>query len=256
MIELFSLKGKTALITGGSQGIGRAITLAFAEMGADTIIINFRSGVEKAIQTKADAEKFGAKVLLWQFDLANKDVKSAWTSFAEANDCQADILVANASAQPRGVLDDICACDVDETMSVNVRSTIELIQAVVPVMKDRGWGRILNIGSVNQVRPSKQLPVYAASKAALINLVKNFATTLAPFGITINNLAPGVIGTARNDKVLSDETFKKDIESKIPVGKIGEPVDCAGTALLLCSDAGRYITGADYFVDGGFSLFM
>ena len=256
MIELFSLKGKTALITGGSQGIGRAITLAFAEMGAKTIVINFRSSVEKAIQTKADAERFGAKVLLWQFDLANANVKEAWTSFADENNCHADILVANASAQPRGVLDDICACDVVETMSVNVRSTIELIQAVIPVMKNRKWGRILNIGSVNQVRPSKQLPVYASSKAALINLVKNFATTLAPFGITINNLAPGVIGTARNDKVLSDEAFKKDIESKIPLGKIGEPVDCAGTALLLCSDAGRYITGADYFVDGGFSLFM
>ena len=96
--------------------------------------------------------------------------------------------------------------------------------------------------------------IYAASKSGLVNLVKNLAPRFAPFGITINNLAPGAIATARNVEALADEKYKKIVESNIPLGFVGNPDDCAGTALLLCSDAGRYITGADYFVDGGLSL--
>lgn len=96
--------------------------------------------------------------------------------------------------------------------------------------------------------------VYAATKAGLVNLVKNLAPRLAPMGITINNLAPGAIATARNKDALADAEYRKAVESNIPLGYVGEAEDCAGAALLLCSDAGRYITGADYFVDGGLSL--
>ncbi len=139
-------------------------------------------------------------------------------------------------------------------MNVNVRASLELIQCCVPHMESKGWGRIVTLGSVQQNRPSKQMIVYAASKAAQLSMVKNLAWQLGNKGITINNLAPGVIGTVRNEEVLSNEVFKTKIVKNIPLGYIGEPDDLASMALLLCSDAGRYISGADIFVDGGMSL--
>ena len=251
--ELFNLKGKTALVTGGGQGIGRAITLALAEYGAD-VVINYRSHSKLAEQTAAGAEKFGVKAHLWQFDLVRADVGKAWGEFSEANGVPADILVANASMQVRAPYDQVTDEDFEAQINVNLRSTLRLIKEVVPHMSKNHWGRILNIGSVQQARPHKDMCVYAASKAGLVNLVKNLAPRLAPMGITINNLAPGAIATARNVDALADADYKKAVESNIPLGYVGTAEDCAATALLLCSDAGRYITGADFFVDGGFSL--
>ena len=253
MKELFNIKGKTALITGGGQGIGRSITLALAEFGAD-VIINYRSNIALAEETKKAAEAFGVKAYLWQFDLANDNIKEAWQNFAESNSLSPEILVANASLQYRAAWDEVTFEQFNAQMNVNLRSTLALIQLLQPDMKSRGWGRILTIGSVQQERPHKDMCIYAASKSGLVNLVKNLAPRFAPFGITINNLAPGAIATARNVEALADEKYKKIVESNIPLGFVGNPDDCAGTALLLCSDAGRYITGADYFVDGGLSL--
>jgi NAD(P)-dependent dehydrogenase (short-subunit alcohol dehydrogenase family) len=121
-------------------------------------------------------------------------------------------------------------------------------------MQGRRWGRILTIGSVQQVRPHPAMLVYSATKSALVNLVRNLAPQLAPDGITVNNLAPGAIVTGRNEQVLADETYRRQVLAKIPAGYIGEPGDCAGLAVLLCSEAGRYITGQDLFVDGGMGL--
>ena len=239
MKELFNLKGKTALVTGGGQGIGRAITLALAEFGAD-VVVNFRGNEKLAEQTASDARKFGAKALLWKFDLARADAGAEWKKFSEENACPADILVANASMQVRAPFDEVTDEDFEAQINVNLRSTLRLIREVVPHMAQNRWGRILNIGSVQQARPHRDMCVYAATKAGLVNLVKN--------------LAPGAIATARNKDALADAEYRKVVESNIPLGYVGEAEDCAGAALLLCSDAGRYITGADYFVDGGLSL--
>jgi NAD(P)-dependent dehydrogenase (short-subunit alcohol dehydrogenase family) len=251
--QLFDLSGKTALITGGGQGIGKAITLALAEYGAN-VIINYRSNSVLAEETAKEAASCGVKAFLWQFDLVSEDVKGAWSDFVGANRCPPDILIANASLQIRKNWDEISRDELLQQLHINLCSTLQLIQGVVPYMKQSGWGRILNIGSVQQVRPHRQLCVYAASKSALVNLVRNLAPQLAPFGITINNLAPGAIATGRNGAVLADADYRKEVEAKIPMGFIGLPDDCAALALLMCSDAGRYITGADYMVDGGMGL--
>ena len=251
--KLFDLTGKTALVTGGSQGIGKAIVLALAENGAD-VVINYRSNQSLAEQTACEAAQYGRKIWLWPFDLESEQVLEAYRDFAETNNCHADILVANASVQIRKKWDEITNVEFAQQININLRSTLQLIQGVVPHMRQCGWGRILNIGSVQQVRPHNQMCIYAASKSALVNLVKNLAPQLAPFGITVNNLAPGVIATGRNEDALSDPDYKKTIEAKIPSGYIGQPEDCAALALLLCSDAGRYITGVDYLVDGGMGL--
>ena len=251
--QLFDLTGKTALVTGGGQGIGKAIVQALAENGAH-VIINYRSNRYLAEQTASEVAQYGKKIWLWPFDLESEHVLEAYQDFAETNKCHADILVANASVQIRRKWDEINSVEFAQQINVNLRSTLQLIQSVVPRMRQCGWGRILNIGSVQQVRPHNQMCIYAASKSALVNLVKNLAPQLAPFGITVNNLAPGVIATGRNEDALSDPDYKKTIEAKIPSGYIGQPEDCAALALLLCSNAGRYITGVDYPVDGGMGL--
>jgi len=251
--QRFNLTGKTALVTGGGQGIGRAIVHALAENGAH-VIINYRSNQSLAEQTASEIASYGNKVWLWPFDLESEQVPAAFHDFVEKHHCPPDMLVANASVQIRKKWDEINPDEFAQQINVNLRSTLQLIQCVVPHMQQRGWGRILTIGSVQQIRPHNQMAIYAASKSALVNLVKNLATQLASFGITINNLAPGAIATGRNEEALAMPEYKKTVESKIPAGYIGQPEDCAALALLLCSDAGRYITGADYPVDGGMGL--
>lgn len=252
--KLFDLSSKTALVTGGGQGIGKAIALALAEYGAN-IIINYRSNAERAEETARLVSAYGVQCWLWPLDLAEDNIKEKFNQFITENNCKVDILVANASVQIRKPWDEVTSDEFATQVNVNLRSTLNLVQGVVPHMKEQKWGKILNIGSVQQARPHKDMCVYAASKSGLVNLVKNLAVQLAPFGINVNNLAPGVISTARNKTVLANPEYREAVLQKIPLGFAGIPSDCAALSLLLCSDAGKYITGGDFFVDGGMSLF-
>lgn len=251
--QLFDIAGKTALITGAGQGIGRSIALALAEHGAN-IVLNYRSNQALAEKTLREVKALGVQTWLWKYDLLSETVASDFARFRNEIGFKIDILVLNASIQIRKQWNEVTISEFDAQMTVNVRSSLELIQACVPDMEQQAWGRIVALGSVQQYRPSKQMIVYAASKAAQLNMVKNLAWLLGGKGITVNNLAPGVIGTIRNEEVLANEVFKSKIEKNIPLGYIGEPNDLASMALLLCSNAGRYITGADIVVDGGMSL--
>ena len=165
-----------------------------------------------------------------------------------------DILVLNASVQIRKAWDKITPEEYRKQLDVNLGSSVCLIQQCVPGMRERHWGRILTIGSVQQVRPHPEMLIYSATKSALVNVVRSLAPQLDKDGITINNLAPGAIATGRNEEVLAKPAYREKVLAKIPAGYVGEPQDCAGLAVLLCSEAGRYITGTDYFVDGGMSL--
>jgi len=251
--DMFNLTGKTALVTGSSQGIGRSIALALAENGAN-ILLNYRSNRQLAEETKREIVACGVKCWLWEYDLQSDTITHDFTLFREEHDISIDILVLNASVQIRKEWNKVTHDDFNSQMNVNVRASLELIQCCVPDMQAKRWGRIVTLGSVQQYRPSKQMIVYAASKAAQRNMVKTLAWQLGQKGITINNLAPGVIDTARNKEALADESFKKNFESRIPLATIGESRDLAAMALLLCSDAGRYITGDDILVDGGLNI--
>lgn len=251
--HLFNVKGKTALVTGASQGIGRSVALALAEHGAN-VVINYRSNRALAEQVQAEIQAMGVEAWLWEYDLLSDSITADFNRLREELGFQIDILVLNASIQIRKPWNEVTIEEFDAQMRVNVRASLELIQCCVPHMEAAHWGRIVTLGSVQQARPSKQMIVYAASKAAQMNMVTNLAWLLGSKGITVNNLAPGVIGTVRNQEVLANPTFKTNIEKHIPVGYIGEPNDLASMALLLCSDAGRYISGADIFVDGGMRL--
>lgn len=251
--NLFNLKGKTALVTGGSQGIGKAISLAFAEYGAD-VVINYRSGKGLAEQTYAEITAMGVKCSVIQCDLSQLDSAKTISGFLRENNLEIDILVLNASVQVRKSWNEITPEEYELQLNTNFRASLFLVQELYPSMQKKNWGRILTVGSVQQIRPHQQMIVYAASKVAQVSLVKSLAPQIAPFGVTINNLAPGAIATGRNEEVLADRNYKTLIESKIPVGYVGEAYDCASLALLLCSNASRYITGQDMFVDGGMGL--
>lgn len=253
MKELLNLVGKRALVTGSSQGIGRAIAIALAEFGAD-VMVHCARDVAKAEAVRAEVEGYGSRSKITVADLADPGAADKIHAETLAALGAVDILVLNASVQIRKPWQEITPDEYRRQIDVNLGASIWLIQKFAPAMQSRRWGRILTIGSVQEVRPHPAMLVYSATKAAVENLARNLAPQLAPDGVTINNLAPGAIATGRNEQVLADESYRRQLLTKIPAGYVGEPVDCAGLAVLLCSEAGRYITGQDLFVDGGMGL--
>jgi glucose 1-dehydrogenase len=249
----FDLRGKNALVTGSGQGIGRVIALTLAEYGANVMIHCLHEG-EHPEKVATKIKEYGVHAGIITCDLAGNTAVETISRQCQEQIGTIDILVVNASVQVRKNWMEIQEEDFDKQIKVNWWRSLELIQQMVPDMARNKWGRILTIGSVQQEKPHPQMITYAATKSALVNMVKNLALQLAKDGITVNNLAPGVILTPRNEQVLADEAYRQTVQAKIPVGFFGEAADCAALALLLCSDAGRYITGQDIFVDGGMSL--
>ena len=249
----FDLHGRTALVTGSSRGIGRAIALALAEAGADIVIHGTADG-DRVKRVRDEVLEHGVQCTVVLKNLTDDDAAEHLLSHVNEAFGKLDILVANASVQvPKPWLEGSRE-DFELQVNVNLRCTYELIQQAAPRMQERGWGRILTVGSVQESKPHPDMLVYAATKCAQTSIAQNLAKQLGPSGITVNNLAPGVIETDRNIPRLTDEDYKKIVLSKIPVARIGKPEDCAATALLLCSEAGAYITGQNIYVDGGMSL--
>jgi len=249
----FDLTGRRALVTGSSRGIGAAIAVALAEAGAD-VVINHVGTREAALEVVGKIESLGRRSVAVEADLgAPGSPKNLINSAMEALG-GIDILVSNVAMQHAENWRDVTREHFDEQVNLNWRSAFELIQLTAPAMIDRRWGRILTIGSVQEANPHPEMVVYSALKAAQTLMVRNLAKQFAPHGVTVNNLAPGVINTDRSRARLTDPAYVNKVLSWIPAGHIGEPEDCAGAALLLCSEAGRYITGQNLFVDGGMSL--
>ena len=165
-----------------------------------------------------------------------------------------DILILNASIQYKRKWNAFTDDEFEAQLDCNLKSTYYLIKKYAPYMQKQKWGRIVTIGSVNQYNNHPELAVYGMTKAAQMKLVENIAPYLAPYGVTVNNIAPGAINTPRNAQALSDEEFNKKVINSIPMGYIGQPEDVAPAALLLCSNEGRYITGSEIVVDGGMRL--
>ncbi len=240
---------KTAFITGSSRGIGRAIAVRLAK-DHYKIIVHAVNNLEKAEETKKLIEQNGGVAELLYGDLTDlNQTRELCKRIGKI-----DVLVLNASLQYRTPWQTISAEECYEQLNCNFVSSMILIQSVVDYMKGKKWGRIITIGSVQEAKPHPDMLVYSASKAAQTNMMKSLSLQLAKDGITVNNVAPGVIYTERNIEALSDPVYAKKVTDSIPVGFYGEPEDCAGIVSLLCSDAGRYITGQSIFVDGGKSV--
>ena len=227
----FNLLGKTALVTGSTRGIGKAIGDAFEEFGAKVI-------------------RHNSKVC----DLSQPEAIDRFFDELEKKGEMPDILVCNASIQAKIPWTEFPLDEAQKEIQVNFLATLRMFQRCYPKMKAQKWGRLITVGSVNESRPHPDMPVYAATKSAQENLVRGLSRQVAPEGVTVNNIAPGVFYTDRNKDVLADPVYGKRVTDAIPVHDYALPEDAAGAALLLASDAGRYITGTTILVDGGLSL--
>ena len=242
---MFDLSGKTALVTGSTQGIGFAIAGLLSEHGARVFVC----GSENMEKCRAASERIKNSTPVVA-NLLKED--AADRLYEQTGDV--DILVLNASIQYKRDWDEFSLEEYDIQMNCNLKSSYLLMKKYAEGMKKKRWGRIVAIGSTNQYNQHPKLSLYGVTKAAQLKLVQNVAPALAPYGITVNNVAPGAINTPRNEKDLSDADFKKRVEGAIPCGYIGEAEDVSPAVLLLCSEEGRYITGSDLKIDGGMSL--
>jgi glucose 1-dehydrogenase len=247
---MFDISGRTALVTGSSRGIGRAIALGLAECGV-SVAVHCASRADEAEETAHMIEANGVRSATLVADLGDVDACSNLVPETARRLGPIDILVLNASMEIRSDWLEIADADFDTQVIVNLKSSLLLLQAAVPGMAERGWGRVVSIGSIQEMKPNPRLIVYAALKAAQTNMMLNLARQYAEHGVTFNNVAPGAIATERNAAVLSDSIYRARVEAQIPAHRIGSPRDCVGASLLLCSDAGAYITGSTLFVDGG-----
>lgn len=249
-IDEFRLTGRTALVTGARREIGRAIALTLAALGAKLAIHHAETDEEAADAAAVvrEIEQAGGIARAFAQDFARDDAGkrlseavSAWAAI--------DILVLNASIELPEPYEEISREHFDRQIAVNLRTPLELLQTLVPAMAERGWGRVLTIGSVQQMRPHPKMMVYAGTKAAQWNWTRNLARQFGGRGVTVNNLAPGAILTARNREQMAIEGAS--LIERIPAGRLGRPNDLCGAAALLCSDAGSYINGVNLYVDGG-----
>ena len=252
--QRFNITGKIALVTGSARGIGRAIAIALAEYGATVVVHGVKES--QPLQTALEAvRKHSPKSIAITGDLSEPSVPADMLSKIEQQlGALPDIIVANASIQYRTKWFEIPLEQATKQMQVNLNSTLALMQGCYETMKAKHWGRIVTIGSVQEFRPHPDMAIYAASKSAQENLVRNVARQVAQYGITVNNIAPGVFYTDRNEDALGNPEYAKKVTDCIPSHTYAEPADAAGAAVLLCSDAGKYITGANIVIDGGLRL--
>ena len=193
------------LVTGSTQGIGKALATAFVKNG-DEVIVHCSKDLQKAERIRTEIGAKSAVVC----NLSNMDEVNALYEKTGAVDC----LILNASVQYKELWQDITDETFDKQFDINVKSTLKLMQAYYPVMQEKGFGRIVTIGSVNQYRQHSELSVYSATKCAVMKLVEIIAKQVAPFGVTVNNVAPGAIATPRNESVYNDEEKRKAVESR------------------------------------------
>lgn len=251
-LQEISLKGKVAIVTGGSQGIGRAISLSFAKSGATVCIadIDQRLGEEVSEKIKnlgSEAKVFKVNVTI--SEQVNQMVQEVLEDYGRI-----DILVNNAGGATGanfniGRVLKISEKDWDETISLNLKSVFLCSKAVAPCMLEQKKGCIINMASVTGYIPWPGLPAYSASKAAVINLTKSLAIELAPF-VRVNAIAPGLIETPRTSKNRRPEQLAQ-LLTNVPLGRMGRPEEVAEVALFLASDAASWITGTVIDIHGG-----
>jgi NAD(P)-dependent dehydrogenase (short-subunit alcohol dehydrogenase family) len=248
---IFGLQGRTALVTGSSRGIGAAIAQGLAGAGARVILHGTKSGGTESVCKCIVARGGTADALAC--DLSRPGAGRSLIEQAEAI-APMDILVINASAQVNATMEDLTSDDLGLQIAVNLGSTIDMLQAVLPRMAARNWGRIVSIGSVNQLRPKGIVTAYAATKAAQHNLIQSQARDYAQKNVLLNTLAPGLIDTDRNAnrRDQDPEGWAEYTRNLNWMGRAGTPEEMVGAAIFLSSEACSFMTGESIFLTGGY----
>ena len=249
---MFSLKDKIAIVTGGGSGIGKAIVLAFARAGAEVHLVELNK--EAAYEAVKEVEEAGGKAVAHSCDVSvQKEVRSLFNEIANI-----DILVNNAGIAHIGTAESTSEEDFDRVYSVNVKGVYNCLHAVLPQMKQRGAGVILNMASIAAVLGLTDRFAYSMSKGAVLSMTLSVARDYLHHGIRCNSVSPARVHTPFVDGFIQknypgreQEIFEKLSRSQ-PIGRMGKPEEIAALALYLCSDEAGFITGCDYPIDGGF----
>ena len=248
-MKLFDLHGKTALVTGGSRGLGKGIAEGLAEAGATVIIL---SSGENATVSANELSQKGYTVYAVKCDISNEErIKDGFEEAKEKAGGRIDILVNNAGIQRRNKCEDFSLKDWDDVLNINLRAAFCFCQLAGREMLERGYGKIINIASMLSYFGGFTVPAYAASKGGIMQLTKALSNEWASRGVNVNAIAPGYMATEMNTALINDEGRNKEILSRIPAKRWGVPEDMKGLAIFLASPASDYISGAIIPVDGG-----
>lgn len=242
------VEGKRALVTGGSMGIGRAISLDLAASGAD-VAFTYRRHGEEAKTVAGEIEKMGRRGLALQADVASFEEAQKMVDKAVEEFGGLDILVNNAGMNWDGVIWKMTEEQWDRVIEVNLKGYFNYIRAVAPILKEQGSGKIVNITSINGLRGKFGQTNYSASKAGIIGLTKALAREMGRYSVNVNAVAPGLIETEMVKE--APESVKEMALSEIVLGRLGQPEEVAWVVTFLCSDKARHITGQVIQVDGG-----
>ncbi len=252
VLDNFRLDGKIALVTGGARGLGRTMATALAQVGAD-IAISGRS-IEPCLEAAQEiAAATGRRARGFAADVTKLADVERLAGEIEAELGPVDILVNNAGINIRGPIQQLSEADWDAVIDTNLKGPFLCARAFGPRMVTRGWGRVVNLGSVLGVIGLPGRAPYASSKAGIINLTRVLALEWAGTGVTANAICPGAFATEMNRSLLEDPVKYKEFVAQIPMGRWGELDELTGVVVFLASGASSYVTGSSIFVDGGWT---
>jgi len=251
-IRLFDLTGKSALVTGGSKGLGQAMAAGLASAGAD-VVVTSRHEDEAAAAAAEIAAHYGGHALGLRADVTVPDDCQAMVERALAEFGKIDILINNAGVNIRGPIETLTYEQFREVHQTNVDGVWLACRAVVPHMKQARYGRIINVASTLGVVGLENRTPYASSKGAVVQLTRTLGLELAPFGICVNAICPGPFLTPMNEPIANDEHTMKFIVGAVALGRWGQMEEIQGAAIFLASDAASYTTGSLVAVDGGWT---
>ena len=256
------LKGQSALVTGASSGIGKAIAIALGHAGAD-VLLNYGSKDEEAVKVAAEVSRCGARCVTHKADVSDEEQVLAMFARMREEFGTLDILVNNAGLQRDAAFDEMSVDQWDRVINVNLRGQFLCAREAVREFKRRGVrpevscaaGKIICISSVHDIIPWAGHVNYAASKGGVMMMMKSVAQEVAPFRIRVNSISPGAVRTPINTEAWSTPEAYEDLMKLVPYKRIGEPEDIGRAAVWLASDDSDYITGATIYVDGGMTLY-
>jgi NAD(P)-dependent dehydrogenase (short-subunit alcohol dehydrogenase family) len=258
LLSKYHFNGKTAVVTGGGSGLGKRMGTLLATLGADVFLIDIN---EKNVQTAAEFlhSELDTNVGWITMDVTNPDsVKRGFSTIYQTNK-RCDILVCSAGISSSSWIEDMTIDSWQSVIDVNLTGTFLCCQAVVGIMMDQNWGRIINIASIaSRFAPWPEkfngAYNYSASKAGVVAMSRRLAVELAPYHITVNCISPGLLITPLTEKKVTEKTLHRQIIDHVPMRRLGTPEDLDGLVMYLCSELSSYLTGQEIFIDGGYSL--
>jgi len=252
VLDLFRLDGRVALVTGGARGLGRTMATALAQAGAD-IALTGRTRLTCDEAAAAIGEASGRRCRAFSGDVTVAADVERVVGEVESAFGRIDILINNAGNNIRGMVDQLTEADWDTVLDTNLKGPFLISRLVGPAMVKRGWGRIINLGSILSVIALPGRAPYASAKAGLLNLSRVLALEWAGTGVTVNTICPGPFATEMNRQLLDDPVKYQEFIKLIPMGRWGELEELAGAVVFLASDASSFMTGSALFIDGGWT---